>query len=69
MPRLHQGFVNTRLQNILLPTAPKSVACAARLVPKEGRLAIVTDVGNGMRWTLMVPLTNGTKADGEVVWS
>jgi redox-regulated HSP33 family molecular chaperone len=45
------------------------VACALRLVPKEGRLAIVTDVGNGMRWTPMVPLTNGTKADGEVVWS
>jgi hypothetical protein len=24
---------------------------------------------DGMRWTLIVPLTNGTKADGEVVWS
>jgi hypothetical protein len=23
----------------------------------------------GMRWTLMVPITNGTDADGEVVWS
>jgi hypothetical protein len=30
---------------------------------------MVTDVGNGMRWTPMVPLTNGIKADGEVVWS
>jgi hypothetical protein len=35
----------------------------------EGRFAIVTDVGRGMRWTLMVPITNGTEADGEVVWS
>jgi hypothetical protein len=33
------------------------------------RFAIVTDVGNGMRWTLIVPLTNGAIADGEVVWS
>jgi hypothetical protein len=38
-------------------------------VPKEGRFAIVTDVGCGMRWTPIVPLTNGTKADGKVVWS
>src|SRR3954451_14022430 len=45
-------------KNISLPTPPKSVACAARLVPKEGRLAIVTDVGNGMRWTLVARLTN-----------
>jgi hypothetical protein len=27
-------------------------------VPDEGRIAIVTDVGHGMRWTLMVLLTN-----------
>jgi hypothetical protein len=25
----------------------------------EGRFAIVTDVGGGMRWTLNVPTTNG----------
>jgi hypothetical protein len=56
-------------KNISLPTPPKSVACAARLVPKEGRLAIVTDVGNGMRWTLLVRLTKRAEADGEVVWS
>jgi hypothetical protein len=37
--------------------------------PTEGRIAIVTVVGSEMRWTPMVPLTNGTKADGEVVWS
>jgi hypothetical protein len=30
---------------------------------------VVTDVECGMRWTLIVPLTNGAKADGEVVWS
>ena len=28
-------------------------------VPNEGRFAIVTDVRNGMRWTLMALLTNG----------
>src|SRR5258708_28707331 len=35
----------------------------------EGRFAIVTNVGRGMRWTRAVSLTNGTNADGEVVWS
>ena len=35
----------------------------------EGRFAIVTDVGHGMRWTLMARLTNRADADGEVVWS
>jgi hypothetical protein len=33
----------------------------------EGRFAIVTDVGHGMRWTRMVLLTNSVCADGEVV--
>jgi hypothetical protein len=42
----------------------------ARLAPdQEGRIAIVTDVERGMRWTRMAPLTNGAIADGEVVWS
>ncbi len=41
---------------------------------KEGRLAIVTDVGSGMRWTHIAERnsfarTNGVCADGEVVWS
>jgi hypothetical protein len=30
-----------------------------RLVPDEGRFAIVTNVGNGMRWTQLALLTNG----------
>jgi hypothetical protein len=36
---------------------------------QEGRIAIVTDVGRGMRWTLSVRKTNAAKVDGEVVWS
>jgi hypothetical protein len=36
---------------------------------REGRFAIVTDVGGGMRWTLMVLLTRAPDADGEDVWS
>jgi hypothetical protein len=35
----------------------------------EGRFAIVTDVGGGMRWTLTMLLTTALDADGEVVWS
>jgi len=35
----------------------------------EGRFAIVTNVGRGMRWTRLRLKTNGACADGEVVWS
>jgi hypothetical protein len=36
--------------------------------PSEGRFAIVTDAGRDAV-DVMVPLTNGARADGEVVWS
>jgi len=39
------------------------------LFPQEGRLAIVTDVGCGMRWTRHVRRRLTLQADGEVVWS
>jgi hypothetical protein len=35
----------------------------------EGRFAIVTNVGLGMRWTRVALLTKAFLADGEVVWS
>ena len=38
------------------------------LFPLEGRIAIVTDVGSGMRWTRAALLTRAFFADGEVVW-
>jgi len=41
----------------------------AVLLPQEGRFAIVTDVGSGMRWTLMARETNALDADGKGVWS
>jgi hypothetical protein len=37
--------------------------------PQEGRIAIVTDVGSGRRWTQAAPKTRALSADGEVVWS
>jgi hypothetical protein len=37
--------------------------------PLEGRFAIVTDVGGGMRWTQALLLTRALAADGKVVWS
>jgi hypothetical protein len=30
---------------------------------------IVIESWDGMRWTLIAPITNGVDADGEVVWS
>jgi len=35
----------------------------------EGRFAIVTNVGRGMRWTLWRGETNAHEADGEAAWS
>jgi hypothetical protein len=40
----------------------------SRLVPLEGRIAIVTDAGRDAV-DVDVLLTSGTEADGEVVWS
>jgi hypothetical protein len=44
------------------------LASCVRLVPPEGRLAIVTDAGRDAV-DADAPLTNGAEADGEVVWS
>jgi hypothetical protein len=38
-------------KNILVPTPPKSILELSTSRPTEGRFAIVTDVGHGMRWT------------------
>jgi hypothetical protein len=48
--------------------------CFAVLFPQEGRFAVVTDVGSGMRWTRRCHAresvrTNDAEADGEDVWS
>jgi hypothetical protein len=56
-------------KNILIFRNRKSVYIHGYPASQEGRFAVVTDVGCGMRWTLIAPLTNGAKADGEVVWS
>jgi hypothetical protein len=41
----------------------------SRPASHEGRIAIVTDVECGMRWTRRCCQTSGIEADGEVVWS
>jgi hypothetical protein len=56
-------------KNILIFRNSKSVYIHGHPVPQEGRFAVVTDVGGGMRWTRMVLLTRAPEADGEVVWS
>jgi hypothetical protein len=49
---------------------PKYMVLCARPAPlKEGRFAIVTSVGRGMRWTCWRRKTGGAGADGQVVWS
>jgi hypothetical protein len=53
--------------------APNHIYSFRHPSPQEGRFAIVTDVGHGMRWTHIagrnVCATSGGGADGEVVWS
>jgi hypothetical protein len=47
------------------------ITCISLAIPAhtEGRFAIVTDVGQGMRWTRHVKRRMTLRADGEVVWS
>jgi hypothetical protein len=56
-------------KNIPLLKGRKSATYAAHPVPHEGRFAIVTDVGYGMRWTRRRSRRERLLADGEVVWS
>ena len=47
------------------------ITCISLAIPAhtEGRFAIVTDVGHGMRWTRHVKRRITLRADGEIVWS
>jgi hypothetical protein len=57
-------------QCVAVDLARKSVAeSTPSRSRKEGRFAVVTDVGSGMRWTRAVHETIALSADGEVVWS
>ena len=49
----------------------RQITCISFAIPAhtEGRFAIVTDVGQGMRWTQHVKRRMTLRADGEVVWS
>jgi hypothetical protein len=53
--------------------APNHIYSFRHPGPQEGRIAIVTDVGHGMRWTHIAGrnscATSGGCADGEIVWS
>ena len=50
------------------PADPNHFTYYRRLVPPEGRLAIVTDAGRDAV-DVDVPITNGAEADGQAVWS
>src|SRR4051812_44016493 len=60
---LHDGQIPAYPVGQITAKTP-AVSC-----PQEGRFAVVTDVGRGMRWTRMVQLTRAPDADGEVAWS
>jgi hypothetical protein len=52
-----------------LRSNPNQLYVSAVPPPLEGRFAIISDVGGGMRWTQALLLTRALAADGEVVWS
>jgi hypothetical protein len=55
-------------KNISVFPNPNQNYMIRRLVPLEGRIAIVTDAGRDAV-DADAPITNGAEADGEVVWS
>src|SRR6266567_806301 len=64
--------VKKKLPRVGLPQIKLTVSAVS--FSQEGRFAVVTDVGSGMRWTHIaerdsLARTNGVCADGEVVWS
>ena len=64
LPILPDGQIGKNLsspacKNFLLHLLSKSVASGGVPRPQEGRIAIVTDVGFGMRWTRGRRKTNG----------
>jgi len=55
-------------ENRLTPT-PNHRHESRRPAPfEEGRFAIVTNVGRGMRWTQVATRGERRNADGEIVW-
>jgi len=64
--RISRANSNSDRQRPLPNIAPPR-ASAGRLARRH--IAIVTDAGRAMRWTLMAPMTTALIADGEVVWS
>ena len=56
-------------ENISLFQKCKSGVGKAVSCPQEGRIAIVTDVGCGMRWTRRCARRAQPDADGQVAWS
>jgi hypothetical protein len=55
-------------KNIPIFRNSKSVYIHRHSASQEGRFAVVTDVGCGMRWARQCHTTNDMAADGEVVW-
>ena len=71
--RLIRNVSSPSTKNILLPFYRK--ICLSPLIPppQEGRIAIVMDVGSGMRWTrgcsARLRADEGIFSNGQAVWS
>jgi hypothetical protein len=68
-PRLLIPLSSSICKNISasLPTQITSFISAVLFLQRGGSRSSRTR--DGMRWTLVVPITNGIEADGEDVWS
>ena len=68
MPDRPIGCLALVVKIFLFPSGPHHFYKPRRPAPHEGRIAIVTDAGRDAV-DAEVPITNGTAADGEDVWS
>src|SRR6266568_2892385 len=57
------------IKNISVFTNPKSPLHHIHPVPFRGAYHDRHETWDGMRWTLVAPITNGARAYGEDVWS
>jgi hypothetical protein len=61
------GFSDKKIS--LSPSGKSPLEARPSRAHKEGRIAIVTDVGAGCDGRSLMRWTSAAKADGEVVWS
>ena len=69
LQKSRQAQESKRIKNISVFFQRKSLHINCHPVPRRGAYHDRHETWDGMRWTLVVPITNGARAYGEIVWS